>query len=643
MGTETHTTENHTSEETGKDRVESFKRATASLVRALSGKLGATVNFASHMSQTGDEAPVGATGTAVQLPAPPPDLSPATSAPLRGKADSQALALHYHDEGVHAHYRPQGDTARAVFDAVEEVRVQALGARHLPGVAANLAAALDQHCQSFDACRTIDEVPLAEAIRLMARKTVAGEKVPSSGKHMVKLWQPLLDAKVEKRLQALRACIEDQQHYCETTRQLIADLDLADELGELQTCPDEETPQGEDEGEDPSQGEGEAESELGASEMEAMEGDDEAGDGIASEVDDSLPPMGAEQPAIAKRPAGPGDNLGDFETSAYRAFTTNFDEVIAAESLCGDEEMTRLRLNLDDQIAHLQSIIGRLANRLQRRLLARQSRAWEFDLDDGLLDSSRLARIVANPSHSLSYKMEKETDFRDTVVTLLIDNSGSMRGRPIAVAAISADVLARTLERCGVKVEILGFTTKAWKGGESREQWVEAGKPANPGRLNDLRHIVYKAADAPWRRTRKNLGLMLREGILKENIDGEALLWAHQRLLARPEQRRILMVISDGAPVDDSTLSVNPGNLLERHLRDAIQWIEMYSPVELTAIGIGHDVTRYYKKAVTIVDAEQLGGAMLEKISELFDDQPHSGSATAPSGTRARPGARRLH
>lgn len=604
-------------------------------MRALSGKPDAAVTFTSHAAQMGDETPATMAAT-VQLPAPPPDLSPASSAPLRGKADAQALSLRYHDEAIHARYRPQGDTARAVFDAVEEVRVEALGARRMPGVAANLAAALDQHCQTFDACRTIDEVPLAEAIRLMAHKTVAGGKIPSSGKHMVKLWQPLLSAKVESCLQALHACIEDQQHYCETARQLIADLDLADELGELQTCPEEDSPEGED-GEDQAEGEGEGEmeSELSAADVDALEAGDEAGDGIASEVDESLPPMGAEQPATARRPPGPGDNLGDFETPSYTAFTTEFDEVIAAESLCGDEEMTRLRLNLDDQIAHLQNIIGRLANRLQRRLLAQQSRAWEFDLDDGLLDSSRLARVVANPLHSLSYKMEKQTDFRDTVVTLLIDNSGSMRGRPIAVAAISADVLARTLERCGVKVEILGFTTKAWKGGDSREQWVEAGKPPHPGRLNDLRHIVYKAADAPWRRARKNLGLMLREGILKENIDGEALLWAHQRLLARPEQRRILMVISDGAPVDDSTLSVNPGNLLERHLRDAIQWIEMYSPVELTAIGIGHDVTRYYKKAVTIVDAEQLGGTMLEKISELFDDQPSQNTRPA---TR-----RRLH
>jgi len=620
----------------GKDRIEPFKRATAAVIRALSGKPSAAVTFASHASYQENQ-PAGAPEPATQLPAPSPDLNPVTAAPLRGMADVLTLTLRYHDEDTHRRYRPQGENARAVFDAVEEVRVEALGVRCLPGVTANLAAALDQRCQAFTDCRTADDIPLAEAIRLMARKTVAGEKIPASGRHMVELWQPLLDARVEKCLKALRACVGDQRLYSETARQLIADLDLADELGEMQTGPDGENPEGEDDGEDQAPGEGEMEAEPGAAEMDSAETGEEAGDGVASEVDESLPPMGAEQPATAKRPATPGDNLGDCNTPAYRAFTADFDEVIAAESLCTDEEMTRLRLNLDDQIAHLQNIIGRLANRLQRRLLAKQSRAWEFDLDDGLLDSSRLARIVANPLHSLSYKMEKQTDFRDTVVTLLIDNSGSMRGRPIAVAAISADILALTLERCGVKVEILGFTTRAWKGGESREHWVEAGKPPHPGRLNDLRHIIYKAADAPWRRSRKNLGLMLREGILKENIDGEALLWAHQRLLARPEQRRILMIISDGAPVDDSTLSVNTGNLLERHLRDVIGWIETCSPVELTAIGIGHDVTRYYNKAVTIVDAEQLGGTMLEKISELFDDQP----SPAPSRPAPRPGARR--
>ena len=309
-----------------------------------------------------------------------------------------------------------------------------------------------------------------------------------------------------------------------------------------------------------------------------------------------------------------------------QAFITKLRRGGRAEDLCEPEELDRLRGYLDKQLSHLQGVVARLANRLQRRLMAQQNRAWEFDLEEGMLDPARLSRVIIDPLHPLSFKREKDTNFRDTVVTLLLDNSGSMRGRPITVAATCADILARTLERCGVKVEILGFTTRAWKGGQSREAWLAAGKPANPGRLNDLRHIIYKSADAPWRRARKNLGLMMREGLLKENIDGEALDWAHKRLLARPEQRRILMMISDGAPVDDSTLSVNPGNYLERHLRWVIEEIETRSPVELIAIGIGHDVTRYYRRAVTIVDAEELGGAMTEKLAELFDEK-----ATEPS------------
>jgi cobaltochelatase CobT len=304
----------------------------------------------------------------------------------------------------------------------------------------------------------------------------------------------------------------------------------------------------------------------------------------------------------------------------YKPFTRAHDEEIKAEDLCDAEELSRLRQQLDQQLQHLQGVVSKLANRLQRRLLAQQTRAWDFDLEEGILDAARLARVVVNPMLALSYKRERDTDFRDTVVTLLIDNSGSMRGRPITVAAMCGDILSRTLERCAVKVEVLGFTTRAWKGGQSRERWVAEGKPRNPGRLNDLRHIIYKAADAPWRRARKNIGLMLREGLLKENIDGEALQWAYKRLLARPEHRRILMVISDGAPVDDSTLSVNPGNYLERHLRDVIREIESRNVVELVAIGIGHDVTRYYRRAVTIVDAEELGGTMMSKLTELFDE-----------------------
>ena len=321
------------------------------------------------------------------------------------------------------------------------------------------------------------------------------------------------------------------------------------------------------------------------------------------------------------RPNTPLSDLPpDFD---YKAYSTKYDETISADELCDPEELTRLRGYLDQQLVHLQGAVTKLANRLQRRLMAQQNRSWDFDQEEGMLDAARLGRIITNPMHALSYKVERDTKFRDTVVTLLIDNSGSMRGRPISIAAICADIMARTLERCAVKTEILGFTTRAWKGGQARESWLAAGRPAKPGRLNDLRHIVYKAADAPWRRARKNLGLMMREGLLKENIDGEALLWAHARLLSRPEDRRILLVISDGAPVDDSTLSVNSGNYLERHLRQVIKWIESRSPVELVAIGIGHDVTRYYARAVTIMDAEQLGGTIIEQLAGLFEEDGH--------------------
>jgi cobaltochelatase CobT len=349
---------------------------------------------------------------------------------------------------------------------------------------------------------------------------------------------------------------------------------------------------------------------------------DETADALASSDDDQVMSGGGDE-----EPAGPSRWRSNWlddpvkERPSYTAYITAFDEIVAAEDLCDAEELSRLRAQLDQQLSHLQGVVARLANRLQRRLLAKQTRSWDFDLEEGILDAARLSRVVLDPFHPLSFKQERETDFRDTVVGLLIDNSGSMRGRPITVAAMSADILARTLERCGVKVEILGFTTRAWKGGNAREKWVAQGKPPNPGRLNDLRHIVYKSADAPWRRSRKNLGLMLREGLLKENIDGEALLWAHSRLIARTEQRRILMVISDGAPVDDATLSANPGNYLARHLRDVIEWIETRSPVELTAIGIGHDVTRYYRRAVTIVDAEELGGTLIGNLSDLFEEE----------------------
>jgi cobaltochelatase CobT len=447
------------------------------------------------------------------------------------------------------------------------------------------------------------------------------------------LWRPWVESRAGGDLSDLAKALDDQATFAETARQLIQDLELGEEQGES-TEADEDSNENDDSGDDSSQqGESEdsgeqasSEAMMGSETREAAGEDGGEGDGEEHEGEDAdgMGEDGPERPGKRWRP--PND----------LRFTTEFDEIVEADDLCDADELSRLRNHLDQQLQSLQGVIGRLANRLQRRLLAHQNRAWEFDLEEGTLDAARLARVVANPTVPLSYKRERDTVFRDTVVSLLIDNSGSMRGRPITVAAMSADILARTLERCGVKVEILGFTTRAWKGGQSRERWLAAGKPANPGRLNDLRHIIYKSADAPWRRARKSLGLMLREGLLKENIDGEALLWAHQRLLPRPEQRKIMMVISDGAPVDDSTLSVNPGNYLETHLREAIEYIETRSPVELMAIGIGHDVTRYYRRAVTLVDAEQLGGTVMEKLAELFEEDARESAAPARrrSGTR---------
>jgi cobaltochelatase CobT len=592
---------------------EIFKRATAATLRAIAERDDVTVGF-------GPE-PAGTTGARVRLPNPPRDLPAEEAAQLRGAADSVALRLRYHDDAVHNKRVPNGPLARAVFDAVEQARVEALGARRMAGVATNLEAMLDEQYrrQGYERITERTESTMAEAVRLLTREALTKERPPRAARHVVDLWRPWLEGRIGKDFAELDRAILDQDAYAQATRRLLQDLDI--DLGEAEDSSESEEQQGgeEAEGENQSEGEGATAGAQGAMDGSPADGAAEDAQDAADAGDGEMMPGSSDDDP--GRPGRPGQMpRRPDDIAVYRAFSVAADEVIEADQLCDADELSRLRHLLDQQLAHLQSVIARLANRLQRRLMARQTRAWEFDLDEGLLDAARLSRVVANPILPLAYKRERETDFRDTVVTLLIDNSGSMRGRPITVAAMSADILARTLERCAVKVEILGFTTRAWKGGQSRERWIAAGKPPNPGRLNDLRHIVYKAADAPWRRARRSLGLMLREGILKENIDGEALIWAHDRLRARSEQRRILMVISDGAPVDDSTLSVNPGNYLEKHLREVIHDIERLGEVELTAIGIGHDVTRYYRRAVTIVDAEQLGGVMLERLAELFDE-----------------------
>jgi cobaltochelatase CobT len=608
---------------------EIFKRATASALRAIAERDDLTIGF-------GPEPP-GLAGSRVKLPNPARDLPADEAAQLRGAADSLALRLRYHDGAVHSKRMPGSPLARSVFEALEQARVEALGARRMAGVAANLSAMLDEQYrrQGFERITERTESTMAEAVRLLTREALTHEPPPPAARQVVDLWRPWLEGKIGRDIAELDRSILDQDSYARATRRLIQDLDL--DLGELdESSSDDNQGEGEEaEGENQSEGESASAgaqpspdgSPADGADADAEEGDDADAEGEMMPGDSDDDPGRPGRPGVM--PRGRPD-----ENAVYRAFSTTADEVVEADKLCDSDELGRLRHLLDQQLSHLQSVIARLANRLQRRLLAKQTRAWEFDLEEGILDAARLSRVVTNPILPLSYKRERETEFRDTVVSLLIDNSGSMRGRPITVAAMSADILARTLERCGVKVEILGFTTRAWKGGQAREKWIAAGKPANPGRLNDLRHIVYKPADAPWRRARRSLGLMLREGILKENIDGEALMWAHNRLLGRPEERRILMVISDGAPVDDSTLSVNPGNYLEKHLREVIREIERIGVVELTAIGIGHDVTRYYRRAVTIVDAEQLGGVMLERLADLFEEEG-SGSHRVKSRRRA--------
>ncbi|MFB3149654.1 MAG: cobaltochelatase subunit CobT [Alphaproteobacteria bacterium] len=609
--------------------VEAFKRVTGAAMRAISERKELTVEFAPE--------PPRVKGDHARLQVPSRDLPEGEVAKLRGQADALALKLRHHDADLHARQMPGGEMARRIYNEIEQVRVEVLGGRRMKGVAANLEVALEERCrgQAFNRVNEYADVPVPEVIGLMVREKLTGQAPPEGIKDLVDQWRNWVDARAGKDLVALDRYIGDQEAYGRALNKLIMDLALGEE-----DSPDgtEDNASGEGD-EDPAETEGMETSGSDTTEIadgESRTGEDDAAEQSAAEGAADEMSAGDGQPVPpGMRRLRRGRWPNDKERPPYRAFTTAYDEVVDAGKLCDATELARLRGHLDHQLSHFHRVIGRLANRLQRKLLAKQTRAWEFDLDEGILDAGRLARVIVNPAYSLSYKQEKETDFRDTVVTLLIDNSGSMRGRPITLAAMSTDILARTLERCGVKVEILGFTTRAWKGGQARERWLSAGKPAAPGRLNDLRHIIYKSADSAWRRTRKNLGLMLREGLLKENIDGEALLWAHQRLIARPEQRRILMMISDGAPVDDSTLSVNSGNYLENHLRAVIDWIETCSPVELVAIGIGHDVTRYYRRAVTVVDAEQLGGAMTEKLTELFDEDQ-----SIPSSPAARRRAR---
>ncbi|WP_297730536.1 cobaltochelatase subunit CobT [uncultured Maricaulis sp.] len=603
---------------------DAFKRALSITTRAIAGDRELDVRFGGEIA--------GLSGGRMVLPNPGSEPSPEAAAAVRGRADALALRLAHHDEAAHVRVLPPGATARAIFHAAEQARVEGLGARDMRGMAGNLEAALAMRCKQKGWQRVEDRqsAPMEEALALLVRERITGQPSPREADGLMNLWRDQMESVAGLSLDALAENADDQTAFADLLRTVIQDLDLSDELG---GDPDQsENPEDEDEGVDREERTG-----------DDAEGDDQQGDqpdtpdaaGTAGDEDeinadtddaetrvDAMDDEGAAQTAM--RPNWQPAN--DPDAKFYKVFTREFDEIIQASDLCEPDELERLRKYLDNTLKGLDQVVGRLANRLQRRLMAQQERAWNFDLEEGVLDGSRLARVIADPTLPLSYKQESDTEFRDTIVTLVLDNSGSMRGRPIMVAAACADILARTLERCGVKTEILGFTTKAWKGGRSKEKWLAEGKPPHPGRLNDLRHIIYKAADTPWRRARVNLGLMMREGLLKENIDGEALMWAWKRMAARPEQRRIMMVISDGAPVDDGTQSANSAGYLERHLRETIAMIETRSEVELLAIGIGHDVTRWYRRAVTINDVEQLGGAMTDQLAALFEEDGGKGT-----------------
>ena len=605
---------------------EPFKRAVGTAVRALSGEPELEVTFSAE--------PPALRGLKARLPLPSRNLPPSEVAVVRGAGDAYALRRAHHEDKVHDQFKPQSADAASVFEAAEQARVEAIGSIAMKGVADNLAAGLEQRLtqRGLTKARLKADVPIADALGLMVREKLTGTPPPEAMKYAVDLWRPFIEENAGKDLEKLGSALRNQAAFAKLTRTILRDLKLSDEFDADEASDDsgegENAENQEQDGEDQDSSSESQSSEADLQESDGEEGDEDAAEMRAEQTDEM---SDAEEPEDGMKPHRPEQPFSHQNEWGYKVHTLQFDEQVPASELCDPEELGRLRNFLDQQLQAMQGVVSRLANKLQRLLMAQQNRSWEFDIEEGMLDTSRLPRIIIDAMYPLSFKREKDMTFRDTVVTLLLDNSGSMRGRPIMVAAMCADILARTLERCAVKTEILGFTTRAWKGGQSREKWIADGKPPHPGRLNDLRHIIYKDADEPWRRARKSLGLMMREGLLKENIDGEALMWAHNRIIGRPEQRKILMVISDGAPVDDSTLSVNAGNYLERHLRRVIEEIEEKSDVELTAIGIGHDVTRYYRKAVTIVDAEQLGGAMTEQLIGLFhEEKGHEGHTRAP-------------
>ncbi|MBU2935355.1 MULTISPECIES: cobaltochelatase subunit CobT [Pacificibacter] len=602
-----------------------FKKALAEATKVLANDSDLTITYSMD--------PSGLTPDTVRLPQISRRVTRDEVLIARGTADALALRHKFHNDSTFNRYAPQGQMAFDIYDALETARVEAVGARHMPGTSKNIDAKIgnDAMRRGYDGVKSTDDAPLAQAMGYYMRHLTTGRDLPAGAQNVMEIWRNFIEQQTTGAFDDLDSFLDDQRAFARLARRLIEDLGYGDQLGddpdELDSDEDQNAENGEDQDDVESEGEDqEQEDDQDAAPESAQEEQQDASEATVSSDDMAqeeyademeMPNEEAEAEPPQQAPVSDAD-------PNYQVFSTKYDEEITAEDLAEPAELERLRAYLDQQLEPLKGAVSRLANKLQRRLQAQQNRSWEFDLEEGTLDAGRLARVIANPTTPLSFKHEKDTEFRDTVVTILLDNSGSMRGRPISIAAICADVLSRTLERCSVKVEVLGFTTRAWKGGQSREEWLAHGRPQMPGRLNDLRHIIYKNADAPMRRTRANLGLMMKEGLLKENIDGEALEWAHRRMMARPEARKILMVISDGAPVDDSTLSVNPANYLEKHLRDVIELVEKRKQVELIAVGIGHDVTRYYERAVTITDVEQLAGAMTEQLASLFDTDPRA-------------------
>ena len=592
---------------------EPVKKALSETTRAISKKNDLTINFENEATKINQNT--------IQLSRISNDNSRNDIIFARGEADSKALYIRYHDESIDQKYAPKGDIALNLFNEMEKARCEAIGGSIYPGAAKNIENKIEKESKKFfEKSEPNQKFPLQDSLRLLIKKKTLHYKLSKNSQKGLDMWEDFILNESKSNFLKILSSIDNQEEFAKLSRNIIKDLGYGDQLGEEPEYDDnaDNDNQNDESNESENSDENDNDEQQLPDEVEELVSDSSTTDDLSveEEINEVEPQEDTNEEQNNRKKTNSFFSEAD---PNYKVFNNIYDEEILAENLAAEEELAKLRIYLEQQLDQVKGAVSRLANKLQRRLQAQQNRTWKFDLEEGFLDASRLARIITNPTTPLTYKQESEIEFKDTIVTLLIDNSGSMRGRPISIAAICAEIIASTLERCQVKCEILGFTTKAWKGGKSREDWLSKDRPNNPGRLNDLRHVIYKQADVPLRRARLNLGLMMKEGLLKENIDGEALEWANKRLIKRSESRKILMVISDGAPVDDSTLSVNPSNYLENHLKNVISMIEKRGLLELIAIGIGHDVTRYYRNAITITDIEQLAGAMTEQLARLFD------------------------